>query len=271
VRNALVSIGVFALVLACGQGGGDLHAGRGVVRDVLVDDRQVVIEHGDIPGLMPAMTMNFDVPNPALLARLERGQVVDFALRKHGRAWIIVGAEVVDAAQLGGVAPPGQLAVSDDEAPPFDLIDQDGERVRLEDLRGRAVLLDFIFTHCPGPCPILTGVHVAIQRMLPDDQRERVHFVSISLDPERDRPEVLRAYAKARGADLSGWSFLTGSAEEIDPVLAAYGVGKRLVEGEEIEHTVATFLIDPSGWIAKRYLGLAHEPSEMLDDLLGVL
>jgi len=260
------------LVVACGDGAsGELYSGRGVVRDVLEDERQVVIEHGDIPGLMPAMTMNFDVPDRSLLARLEPGQVVDFALRKQGRAWIIVGAEVVDAAQLGTEGPLAQLAASDDPAPPFDLIDQDGKRVRLDDLRDRAVVLDFIFTHCPGPCPILTGVHVSLQRMLPADLRERTHFVSISLDPERDRPEVLRAYAKARGADLSGWSFLTGSSEEIDPVLAAYGVGKRLVEGEEIEHTVATFLIDPSGQIARRYLGLSHDPAEMLDDLRDVL
>lgn len=271
MRGRRVAVGLVAGWLACGAGGGDLHAGRGLVKDVLPDERQVVIEHDDIPGLMPAMTMNFDVPDPALLARIERGQVIDFALRKQGRAWVIVGAEVVDAVALGGEAPTPVLADLGDPAPGFELLDQDGERLRLADLRGRAVLLDFIFTHCPGPCPILTGIHVTLQRKLPDALRERVHFLSVSLDPARDRSEVLRAYALARGVDLSGWSFLTGRPEEIDAVLAAYGVGRRLVEGEEIEHTVATFLIDPDGRIARRYLGLSHEPEELLGDLRELL
>ena len=133
------------------------------------------------------------------------------------------------------------------------------------------MLLDFIFTHCPGPCPILTGIHVSLQKLLPEDLKARTHFVSISLDQERDTPEVLRAYALARGAELAGWSFLTGTSAEIDPVLAAYGVGKSVVGGGGIEHTVATFLIDPSGRIVKRYLGTSHEPEALLQDLRELL
>jgi protein SCO1/2 len=128
------------------------------------------------------------------------------------------------------------------------------------------VLLDFVFTHCPGPCPIQTGIQVSLQKRLPSGLRARTHFVSVSIDPQRDTPEALRAYALARGADLESWSFLTGSEAEVGAVLADYGVGKTIEEGE-IAHNLVTYLIDPQGRIAKRYLGVSHEPEVMLADL----
>jgi protein SCO1/2 len=128
--------------------------------------------------------------------------------------------------------------------------------VSLSDLRGRAVLVDFVYTTCTGPCPILTSRQVEIQRALPADVRERVHFVSITLDPAHDTPEVLASYARARGADLSGWSFLTGPEPDVAEVVRRFGVGSLRAPDGTIEHTVATFLVDGQGTIAKRWLGL---------------
>jgi protein SCO1/2 len=133
------------------------------------------------------------------------------------------------------------------------------------------VLLDFVYTRCPGPCPILTGTHVALQRSLPPELRERAWFVSISLDPRYDTPERLSEYARARGADLSGWSFVTGPVDAVDAVVRAYGVGRTRREDGQIEHVVATFLIDPEGRIAERYVGLEHGADELLRDLRRLL
>jgi protein SCO1/2 len=106
-------------------------------------------------------------------------------------------------------------------------------------------------------------MHVELQRSLAPELRARTRFVSITLDPERDRPEALRAYALARGADLSDWSFLTGSPEAVRAVVESYGVGTTRGPDGEIEHVVATFLIDAEGRIAERWLGLEHEPAEL--------
>jgi protein SCO1/2 len=265
VRPALAL--ALTIAWACGPGAVRRPA-HGLVVDVARDERQVVIEHGEIPDLMPAMTMNFEVPDAQLLARLAPGQVIDFTVEFDGHAYRVVAAEIRsqrppprDAPALGAVLDLGH------PVPELSLADQEGRAVSLAELRGRFLLLDFIYTSCPGPCPILTGVHAEVQRRLPAELRERVHFVSISLDPARDGPPELRAYARARGADLATWSFLTGAPDRIDAALRAFGVGRAPGEDGEIDHLVVTFLVDPEGRIVRRYVGLDHGAEEILADL----
>jgi protein SCO1/2 len=257
-----------ALALGCGSGGPVRRSAHGVVVDVAREERQVVIEHEDIPDLMPAMTMNFDVPDPALLARLAPGQEIDFQVEFDGRAYRVVAAEVRSERPPPRDAPAlGQVLDLGHPLPELSGTDQDGRPRSLAELRGRFLVLDFIYTRCPGPCPILTGVHVEVQRRLPGELRERAHFVSISLDPGHDGPEALRAYARARGADLASWTFLTGEPDAIDAALRTFGVGRKPAGGGEIEHLVVTFLVDPEGRIARRYVGLDHGADEILADL----
>ena len=262
------------LVLACGAGGEKTYEGVGVVREVQPDLKQIVIAHEDIPGLMPAMTMSFDVPDVALLSTLTPGQKIRFRLAHPERSYRILGAEILadgEAGQASGPTFAGAVAERD-LAPLFRLTDQDGRSVALEDLRGKAIMLDFIFTHCTGPCPVLTGLQVDVQRALNPQQRAKTRFVSISLDPERDTPEVLRAYAMKHGADLESWSFLTGKPEEVETVLKSYGVGVIRRAGEEPAHLVATFVIDGQGRIAHRIVGLeqpAQERARLLVETAG--
>jgi protein SCO1/2 len=234
---------------------------------------QIVIAHEDIPGLMPAMTMNFDVRDRKLLETLAHGDAIDFEVEFTGKAYVVTKAAVRErGVATGGGGQLGRVAPADDPAPPFALTDQDGNPRSLADWRGQVVLLDFIWTNCPGPCPILTGLHVDLQRRLPPALRERTRFVSISLDPVRDTPAVLRAYAGKRGADLGNWSFLTGAPADVDAVLRSYGIGSAKAANGQIEHVVATFLIDPDGQIARRYIGLeGHDPKEILRDIERIL
>jgi protein SCO1/2 len=136
--------------------------------------------------------------------------------------------------------------------------------VASRDWRGRVLLVDFVYTRCPGPCPILTSRHVSLQRALSPELRERTRFVSVSIDPEHDTPEALRVYAEARGADLAHWSFLTGPPEAVAAVVAAYGVGSLRQDDGTIDHIVATFIVDPEGRIAERFVGLEHDSETLL-------
>ena len=257
-----------AAVLGCGreQGGPGVYDAHGVVESVDREYRQVVIHHDDIPGLMPEMTMSFDVPDPEVLAKLAPRQVVDFKLEFTGKAYRVIEATPRGPAAAGGHegASLGDLAPANDPAPPFALTDQNGNPLALADLRGKAVLLDFVYTNCPGPCPILTGLHVEVQRALDPALRDRVQFVSISLDPLNDTPSALREYARKRGADTANWSFLTGPKEEVDAVLRAYGVGSARAPDGTISHLVVTFLIDGEGRIVERFIGLeGHDPKQV--------
>jgi len=279
----LLAAAALLLAPAC-ERGPRLYDAEGTVTEVRADLRQVMIDHEDIPGLMPAMTMNFDVADPALLEGLAAGEHVHFKLSHDGGSYRIVEISRVGSAgssgaagsagaagRSSGIGALSAVAPEAEPAPPFELVDQDGAPRSLASLRGKAVLLDFVYANCPGPCPILTGTHVRVQKLLADSPaKERVWLLSVTLDPERDTPAVLRRYAEARGARFDNWSFLSGSKPEIEDVLARYGVGKMPAPGGEIQHVVVSFLIDPEGRIAKRYFGLEHHADDLARDLAAL-
>jgi protein SCO1/2 len=262
-----------AACLSC-QPDGRGYEGRGIVRGVDPALHQLVIEHEDIPGLMPAMTMNFDVPDAALLAQAKPGEAVDFEVSFDGRSYRITrlrprnGAVVETSGKGPGLA---QAVAGGDPAPDFQLVDQDQRIVTLASLRGSYVVLDFIYTDCPGPCPILTSSHVTLQRSLSPELRARTRFISISLDPEKDTPQVLRGYATSRGVDFETWSFLTGAPAQVADVVSRYGVGTVRQTDGTINHLVITFLIDANGQVVERYVGLEHPPEELAGDLARLL
>jgi protein SCO1/2 len=268
MKRLLSFVLLLAALFACGPGKQTYRA-SGVVVAVDVPDRQLKVAHGNIPGLMPAMTMSFDVAPGVALERLKRGERVHFVLER-GSTYLRItrvekageGSGKVPEAGAGAIAP-----LPRERAPDFRLIDQNAHRFVLSDLRGRAVLLDFIFTRCTGPCPILTNIHVRLQRRLPSAFRDRVRFVSVSIDPVNDTPERLRAYARAQGADLANWSFLTGKLAEVSAVLSAYHVGTARLPGKPLNHTIVTYLIDREGFIRHTYVGLEASPDRLLADL----
>jgi protein SCO1/2 len=278
LRHALAPFAALSLAAAAALGpacgsGEKVYDGRGVVREIVREYDQIVIAHEDIPGLMPAMTMNFDVADARLLDAVEKGQAVAFKVAYAGRHYEIVEIRVLGVGDAGGDAPSlAKLAAADrSPAPPFALVDQSGTPVSLAGLRGKAVVLDFIWTKCPGPCPVLTGILIDVQKALPPDLRARTQLVSITLDPQNDTPEVLVAYAKKRGLDLSNWSLLTGPTVDVEAVTRGYGVFSARRADGNIDHLVAIFLIDPEGRVAERYIGLDHQPDEIAKDLARIL
>ena len=101
--------------------------------------------------------------------------------------------------------------------PNVELAGHDGKTYRLYDdlLKGKTVAINVIFTECKDVCPLETAMMVQLYRLLGDRVGKDIQFYSISIDPQRDTPQVLNAYAEKFGARLPGWLFLTGSPEDI--------------------------------------------------------
>ena len=156
-------------------------------------------------------------------------------------------------------------------APAFALTTQDGQRLSLRELRGKVVAVTFIYTGCADTCPLLTAKLVGLQTRFGAEFGAKVFFVAVSVDPERDTPEVLKRYAQAHRADLTGWAFLTGTAAEIRQVTRRYGIYSKKTPRGEVDHTFLTSLIDPSGILRVQYLGVRFNPEELLRDLQSLV
>ena len=124
---------------------------------------------------------------------------------------------------------------------------------------------------CTATCPVLTPMMSFVQDQLGRDFGAKIAFVSITVDPERDTPEVLKEYAQAFGANLAGWSFLTGAPEAIRDVTRRYGVYASKSENGDVDHTFLTSIVDPRGILRVQYLGVRFDPEEFRHDLLSLL
>jgi len=137
------------------------------------------------------------------------------------------------------------------QIPSFDLIDQNGESFTLENVKGNVWLADFIFTTCAGPCPIMTERMSTVQHDLIDI--DKLKFVSFTVNPDYDTPEVLKKYAKRYDADISTWSFVTGKYEQIQELIAN---GFKMGDEEEIVfHSTRFALVDHEGNLRGYYSG----------------
>jgi len=156
-------------------------------------------------------------------------------------------------------------------APAFSLTTQEGARLALKDLRGKVVAVTFIYASCADTCPLLTAKLAGLQARLGTDFGAKVFFVAITVDPERDTPEVLKRYAQAHGVNPAGWVFLTGTPAEIQQVARHYGIYAKKTPRGEVDHTFLTSLIDHRGTLRVQYLGVRFDPDELLRDLQALV
>ncbi|MDX8521508.1 SCO family protein [Mesorhizobium dulcispinae] len=156
-------------------------------------------------------------------------------------------------------------------APDFTLMSQDRTLVSLHDLRGRVVAVAFIFAACTDVCPMLTDNMARVREKLGGTFGTKVAFVSITVDPERDTPKVLKEYAQAFDADLEGWWFLTGDPAAVHEVGRQYGVIAIKKANGDVDHTLLTSLIDPAGNLRVQYLGAGFDLEEFRGDLLSLV
>lgn len=154
-------------------------------------------------------------------------------------------------------------------APEFRLLDQEGRPLSLSDLRGRAVLVTFVFSSCSELCPLVTAKLASLQRELPGDSP--LHFLTVTTDPEVDSPSVLKEYGRKFGADFRRWSFLTGPMEALRGVWKDYGVNVARLGLGRVDHNYVLALIDEKGVWQVAYHGETWGLAEVLRDLQALL
>ncbi len=151
--------------------------------------------------------------------------------------------------------------------PDITLTDQDGQKVSLASLKGKPVLFDFIYTTCPGPCLLLTTRMKKIADRLGPKLGTDVRIVSITVDPEHDQPEQLRAYASAQGANVNGWLFLTGTPKQIDEVMARFKLFRHREADGSVDHFLLFCLVGANGRALVQYLSEDAQPDRVASDV----
>jgi protein SCO1/2 len=238
--------------------------------------REVSVKHEDIPGFMPAMSMAYFVKTPGLLDGFAPGDLFEATLVVHGNDVYLEALKKTGRAEL----PPDRRTVRvmevmnpGDQVPDDELVDQEGRPRRLSDWRGKALAVTFVYTRCPLPdfCPLMDRRFADAQRAIAGDAalRDRAHLVSISFDPAHDTPGVIRAHAKARGADPATWSYLTGTPASIDRLTSRFGVSAidEKDTPQSITHNLRTAIVDPRGRLVKVYSGNEWTVETIVDDL----
>jgi len=167
-------------------------------------------------------------------------------------------AQPTDSIPHGGIAPPRQM-------PEFTLTDQNGKPARLSDLRGRAVLLFFGYTHCPDICPLTMAQMKTVKTTLGNDA-SRVAFVMVSVDGTRDTPEVMKHFVTTFDPEFIG---LTGGEASVQQIAKDYYAEFSRLESQEthgdsimIGHTGYLYLLDrQSRW---RFIYMSQTPTEAI-------
>jgi protein SCO1 len=295
-----LAFGVALALTACGpasegkKGGEEAQAtvskGRtltGRVVTVLSERGTLLVDHEEIPGYMPRMTMEFEV-GPGDLALAKEGAALRATLVEPGEGrFRLEGIWWVDAVSDGTVQKAaaqlreetnirGRAAYREvgENLPDFALYDQNGQVAQAARWRGKQILVNFIYTRCPiaTMCPLATSKMMETQRVAKEAGVANLELVSITLDPEYDTPGVLREFATTRGIDTSNFSLLTGPEGAIKDLLKQFGVmaeldGDAKTEVPLIKHTLATLLINEQGKIAWRADGSQWKPSEFVEKM----
>jgi protein SCO1/2 len=275
-RGAAGIVIAVSLLTACARQPDREYELQGQVLAVDLARQEVTIKHDDIPQFMPGMTMAFKVARSDLLTGRQRGDLVKATLvvrdtKPHLRTLERIGsapvAETDDDARVLAT-----LATGDPVAD-VAFIDQHGTPRRLQDWQGHVVAVTFMYARCPLPnfCPLMDRQFRTVQDSLRGDAAlaADVRLLSVSFDPQHDSPDVLRKHAATLQADPAIWTFVTGSAVDLDIFASQFGVSILRNNGsaQEIAHNLRTAVIDAAGRLVTVLNGSEWTPAGLLTEL----
>jgi protein SCO1 len=251
---------------------------KGVIEEIKPDGKSAVIKHEEIPNYMAAMTMEFEAKNTNELRGLKPGDSISFRMIvTDDDGWIdqvkklnVPPTELPTRTTMRRVRDVDPLNVGD-PLPEYHFTNELGKAVSLSDFKGKAVAIDFIFTTCPFPtmCPRLSQNFSEVQKKLKEkgDAPDNWQLLTISFDPEKDTPTVLKNYGERFGYDPAHWSFLTGDLMEITAIAEQFGQ-TFWREGGSISHNVRTVVIDTEGKVQKIIPENKWTSDELVEEIL---
>jgi len=253
---------------------------RGKVVTTNAATGEVTLNHEAIPGFMDAMTMPYKLKDPSILGELHPGDVItaDVLVSQDADADVLLDHIVVVAQGKPDYKPTSvyHVPAPGDAVPDFKLRNQDGRTIHLDQFRGKALLITFIYTRCPLPnfCPLVTHNFALIEKQLAASPalHAKTHLLCVSFDPEHDTPDRLRAY----GAGYIGsnaeqtfahWDFAVPEKPVLTEMAKYFDVGVTVGADESITHTLSTTLVGRDGKVVRFYPGNEWTPDQVMADV----
>ena len=231
------------------------------------------MSHDAIPGLMPAMTMEYAVKNPSQLGQLHLYDKISADLVISGDHSRIENIRVT----AKGPAQPAEPVAANasfhmpeagEQVPSFKLIDEHGRTFNLSDLRGHPLAITFIYSRCPLPdyCPRMNHNFAELLKSQSSNREVKGwRLLTISFDPDHDTPQVLRLmHAQwAHGADTNHWIFAVVPKKSLRKTLRWFGL-TALPEQGVITHSLSTTLVAPDGKVIQWWHGNSWTPQDLM-------
>lgn len=251
-------------------------------RVVATHGPDVVLDHEAIPGFMDAMTMSYKLKDPTIVSELHPGDRITANLLVHkdpdGFNNELIDNIVIIAQAKPDYKPAVQYHVPTpgDAVPNFAFLNQSDRTIYLDQFRGRAVLMTFIYTRCQLSdfCPRMSHNFADIDKALASDPKlyKETHLLSISFDPAYDTPEVLRSYGGAYTGRFTNetfghWDFAAPPAEELAQITQFFDVGITPGDAKSLTHSLSTVLIGKDGKVVAWYPSNDWQPSDVLAKL----
>jgi protein SCO1 len=237
-------------------------------------NHKVTIAHEKIGDYMEAMTMPFTLTDDWVYADLTPGAQIQATLVvDQGMSWLEnpIITKVVDPTLARNEETGVEPAIGAD-VPDFTLVNQDGKKISFKQFRGGPLVLTFIYTRCPLPdyCPLMSQNFAKVKAAVDANAKlkARTHLLSISVDPEFDKPSVLKTYGAGYigKPDFKQWEFAAGTPDEVKKVAEFFGL-QYWPEKDQIIHGLRTAIVSPDGKVVKVYRGNEWKPEEIVQEL----
>src|SRR5215203_3128119 len=270
-----------------GSGSAKRYNLKGKVVSVDREKKRATIDHEAVEAYMDAMTMDFPIHEDWVWNDLTPGSEIHAELVVDSSAkdpYWLEKISILAAGKPGQPNPPidERFAQIGNEVPDFELTNQDGKRISMNDFRGKALAVTFIYAQCPLPdycIKMSTNFSDAANRIMAEpDVEDKFRLLSISFDPERDTPEKLRSYGlgylgKGAKPDFSVWQLAVGSDKEVRSIADFFGLRYEVDPNNktQINHSLRTAVIGPDGKVTKILAGNEWAVNDLLREMKAAM